>query len=514
MIDFLFIVPNAPKAIIVSNNLQTLGVAQLASVCQENGYCVDIIDAYLDDLDTDEALTRVLSLAPVDTIGFYTPSETTLLYNIMLIQKIKEYSENITIVLGGPYASMASREILMQFTFIDLIIRGEAEEVIIDWMKVKEDKKAWQGVSNLSYIDELNFIETPYQKMKNSLDTLPFPNRELTMDSLKKSNGNISMVTSRGCYGSCSFCIVQSFWSLGKGSKWRGQSAQRVVSEIKHLIEEYDIQRISFQDDIFFGPGKLGVERAFEFCRLVKKENLNFKFSFFCRADNVKGNIELFRQLKEIGLTNVFIGIESGSEMTLEYYSKNVDRAINLEAIEILKTLNIEAFLGAVFFHPKSTLEDIEENVYFWRDVLANNHNVISSIYGTIDILEGTPLQKELSREGLLRGDTFRGYEYDFEDGSVTELLALWREFQDRYFFPAYISESKKAQSISPNKSYEVDHFFSRVQSPFFIEAINLIKEKSAFNLEDFHTVQMLKKYNREDINPMEVDRCKMISCL
>ena len=117
------------------------------------------------------------------------------------------------------------------------------------------------GKENYSNILGLSFRLAKHVRVNSlrpfikNLDELPFPKR----NKYKEFGNHFTMVTSRGCYGNCSFCSVRAFYSCDK-QLFRQRSADNIVDEIEDLTSKYDAKVISFMDDNFIGPGISGKE--------------------------------------------------------------------------------------------------------------------------------------------------------------------------------------------------------------------------------------------------------------
>ena len=53
-----------------------------------------------------------------------------------------------------------------------------------------------------------------------------------------------SILTSRGCMMGCSFCSHRLFWR----GDWRARDPEKVVEEIRHLVDEYEVEFITLID--------------------------------------------------------------------------------------------------------------------------------------------------------------------------------------------------------------------------------------------------------------------------
>src|SRR5256885_1096386 len=126
-------------------------------------------------------------------------------------------------------------------------------------------------VAGISYHDkEGNTIHNPTRVYIKDLNDLPYPARHLvpldkynfTMDV--PGHGPLpaaSVITSRGCPFSCTFCATPGNW----GRKVRAHTPEYVLDEIQFCMDRYGAKVIWVYDDIFnFNP-----KRVNEICDLI-----------------------------------------------------------------------------------------------------------------------------------------------------------------------------------------------------------------------------------------------------
>src|SRR3989304_5957627 len=85
-------------------------------------------------------------------------------------------------------------------TSIDMLVRGEGEEGILEVMNLIDAKKPIDRVPNLCVKKDGNLVQTPLRNLRKDLDDYPFPDRHL-YDSLGSRLDRTvrNVITSRGC---------------------------------------------------------------------------------------------------------------------------------------------------------------------------------------------------------------------------------------------------------------------------------------------------------------------------
>jgi len=232
-----------------------------------------------------------------------------------------------------------------------------------------------------------------------------------------------SLLRSRGCPYSCSFCDTPGFTRLAQGPAWRVRSAEGVADEIQQLVEEYGVNHVQFWDDNFMGTGSRGKEEAQKLAEELVSRGIKVTFSIACRVDGV--DEVTIAILRRAGLQKVFLGVESGIERALETFHKRVTLEDSRRALKILEDQEIEVTVGFIMFDPYLTLEELTENVEFllqlfgsWgrvRRVLANPLNML-------EVYAGTEIKQQLQTDGLLL-NAYQPcpplYKYRFKDRRV-----------------------------------------------------------------------------------------------
>ena len=193
------------------------------------------------------------------------------------------------------------------------------------------------------------------------LDQLPYPDRQ-DIDLYKKKGIVTYIQGSRGCYGHCTFCYLNPFY--GQVNLWRDRSAKNIFDEILKLHIEHSIENFYFSDANFFGPGKPGKERAVTLAELILSHDLNIRFGFECRANDIE-EYSLSR-LVMAGLTNVFLGLESGDAASLKRFKNTlvlmkIKRPFNCCGII---GSNLPSVLSCLNLSPRWKVSEIISNFY------------------------------------------------------------------------------------------------------------------------------------------------------
>ena len=155
----------------------------------------------------------------------------------------------------------------------------------------------------------------------------------------------------------------------------------------------------------------------------------DFSFAFLTRADQVVKGERYFPALRQAGLRYVSVGIESGSEASLERMVKQTGVEINRRALQILHDNDVAAQVEFIMFEPGSTLDDLHANLRFIEQQGLFGY-FPPLIFGNLLLLPGTPAREQVEREQGLTGSIHETLPYDFEDPRVAEVFTVLGQFQ------------------------------------------------------------------------------------
>ncbi len=251
----------------------------------------------------------------------------------------RKFGKNVkTILIETVLAPIYPERMLKDFTNLDVIVRGQPEVVIPDIIKNMELKL--KNVKGIAFRDaDGKIVVTDSANIMSSLDELPFMAYELfPMDRYsigyldlpfhEKLVPGIRIRTTRDCPYACPFCIIGSSKWRGYDRKWKAMSPERVLKELKYVVDKYKIHGFFFWDETF----TLDQSRAEKICDGIIDKNLNIEWRCLTRIDCI--NRSLIEKMAEAGCKLIEYGIESGDSSGRKDMQKNFS---NQEAIDIIK---------------------------------------------------------------------------------------------------------------------------------------------------------------------------------
>jgi len=425
--------------------LPPINLLYLAAIAEKEGHKVKVLDMHADNLTFKEAVNESKKN---DLIGITCVTPTAnIAYK--LSQNIKEEDSDVNIVVGGPHPSALPEEPL-KTNSIDFVITGEGESTFSDLIKCLEKGTSPNKVKGIYFKKGKKISHTPPHHLITNLDSLPFPaynliNIKKYFYPYQKKRPLSSILTSRGCPNTCTFCNKNIF-----GHSFRFRSAENVIKEILYMIEKYKIKEFLVYDDNFTVIKK----RALEICQRINDEKLDISISFEngLRVDKI--DYEILKALKKAGCYLIGYGIESSDQRVLDSVKKNISMSQIRNAVMLTKKCGIGIVGYFIIGFPSDTEATIKSTIKFAKDLS------ILSKFSILTPFPGTELFKMLDKQGLILTYDWSKYIVHQEpifrhpNLSPEKIFELYREaYRTVYSNPKLI-----LQEISSVQS--VTHFF------------------------------------------------------
>ncbi|MGM5482994.1 MAG: radical SAM protein [Nanobdellota archaeon] len=374
-LDILLVNPKFHKYDIV---IEPLSLEYISSYIQEKGYKTKIYEMNQSNHNNEEIFKIIKKRAP-RLVAF---SCFTLQVNnaYELGKKIKKKNPHIKIAYGGMHQPFVYGGMHTTTYPKEPFIKGEADYVIIgegerpyfellDAIDKNKDIDK-QSIKGLCYKKQGQIKINSKRNHIENLDEIPFPSRNL-VEIQKYSNDihilpyarekAISIIASRGCKGTCSYCVSPEFYM----QKMRFRSPENVLKEVKQVKRQYEISNIHFHDDNFV------IDKRFleNFCNLMIQSNLNIKWICLGCVESLYANKELIPLMRKAGCVGIEIGIETGSEIVLKKMNKTQDIGNVIKLDKILKENNIIPMYLIISFYPGDNLKSTKETAILMKKI-------------------------------------------------------------------------------------------------------------------------------------------------
>ena len=391
-----------------------LGLLSLATILHSAGHTVKIIDLQMLLVKgiltfTDDYYYRcgqvILRDAP-EMIGF------TALCNsypeaLLIAKECRGLAPLVPIIFGGPQATFVDVDTLQEFPWVDAIVRGEGERVILKLVRVIEEQSMHnfkpdtrcqqvntitlelaatnleEGVSNLQLpmkkqehrtsisgkvllalnsvpgvtyrAQDGRIVRNADEEYISNLDTLPLLNYDLVDfgEEYFKADMAVPLDVGRGCPYNCRYCSTSLLWRR----QFRIKSPERIVAEIKDLHQRFGVKIFKLTHDLF----TVNKEIAIQFARLLKETCPEVSWS--CSARTTTMDEEILEEFSTSKCQMIFYGIESGSRETLKYFKKNLDPTEALEVVRKTLQKKIKVMTSFIVGAPEENEESVNQTL-------------------------------------------------------------------------------------------------------------------------------------------------------
>jgi radical SAM superfamily enzyme YgiQ (UPF0313 family) len=341
------------------------GVLVLAAVAKRRGHEVAIVDAKGGGITLEEATAKVEALRP-DVLGI---SATTISINngARIAAAVKERLPHVTTVVGGPHVSAVPAQTLQAFPAFDYGVSGEGEIAFFALLDALASGSATRGLPGVVDRDADGVVHAscraPYI---DDLDTLPFPAWDVLGDAFPHRFGPsifnyrctpmATIVTSRGCPFSCTFCDRSTSGKLGR------YHSVEYVMEMCRMLAAKGARHVIIYDDLFTVKKK----RVVELCEAMIAEKLPFTWS--CNSHPNLLDLATMRLMKRAGCWQIAYGVESGSQRVLNVVKHEVKIPRLRETLRMTREAGIRAKGYLMLGHPTEDLASLEETRAFLED--------------------------------------------------------------------------------------------------------------------------------------------------
>lgn len=333
--------------------------------------------------------------------------------------------------MGGHFPSLAWQRTLELIPGLDTVVRHEGELTLLELYQSLGRPSHWSQLPGLALRRRGRAMVTPPRRLIADLDALPFPaRRKGTLTS--RGVGIVSLVASRGCHYDCSFCSVRSFYGEPPGPLRRTRSPAGVVDEMEALFREKGARVFIFKDDDLATRGPTARAWIEAFARELGARGLGERIAWriSCRVDDLDADV--LRRLRSVGLTWVYLGIESGSEQGLRTFNKRFSVEDVRKGVARLRRLGLSFDYGFMLLDPDSTFASVNDSLRFLENL--GRRGDVAVHFTKMYPYVGTAVASRLAAERRLAG-TDAAPDYSFLDARLGLFQGFLAEaFHERNF--------------------------------------------------------------------------------
>ena len=348
-----------------------LGTLYAAALLRQHGFSVALFDTMLED--PERGFPAALARHCPRVVALYEDNFNFL--SKMCLARMRRVAYGILdavratgakVVASGSDASDHPEEYLRRG--FDFVLLGEAEWTLLELVEslLRNSELLPEHIPGVNFIHHATgkLFRTPSRPLLRDLDTLPLPARDLIQPEAyrrawRDRHGifSLNLVASRGCPYRCNWCSRPIY-----GESFHVRSAESVAEEMKELKDRYGAEHLWFADDVF-GLRHRWVE---ELANAVERRGVFIPFKIQSRVNLVTQ--EVASALRRAGCTEVWMGVESGSQKILDSMDKGTRVELVPVARENLRRGGIRACFFLQFGHPGEAWEDILKTIALVRE--------------------------------------------------------------------------------------------------------------------------------------------------
>jgi radical SAM superfamily enzyme YgiQ (UPF0313 family) len=405
-----------------------LGLAYIAAVLDQNDFEVKIFDCPICEINHEKLKAEIDSFQPnIVGIAAMTPTIESAFKSARVA---KEVCPDAKVLMGGPHATFADKQILSDESAVDIVVRGEGEETVLELAKLPDLQKV-REVKGITFRKDNQIVQAPNRPFIQNLDALPRPAYKLLQVDKYRISGQklFPIMSSRGCPFQCPFCVASQMF----GQRFRARSPKNVLDEMEWLRDEYGAEGIAFHDDTL----TFDMKRALEICDGIIERKIKLPWGCFSRADVVTK--EILAKMSKAHCNEIGFGVESGCQTMLDSLNKRTTIGQCENAVKWAKEAGIFVTVSVILGYPGETKETLQQTLDF-----AHNVEPDEVWLCTATPFLGTELRALVESKGWKMEEDWKLYNTMntiFEDPNLPskEIAQMRKNFYAKFYNPRYI---------------------------------------------------------------------------
>lgn len=355
---------------------------------------------------------------------------------------IKEHHPNAVIIVGNSVATSIVDTLLTR-TKVDIAVMGEGDETIVDLLTAINDSRPIEEVQGICFMKDGKVFRTQNRSLIKDVSSLPFIDFSIFDIDIYIENSQFSVPdplpfpreklralpvnTARGCVSNCDFC-----YHVFKGNPYRYRSPESIVTEIKAMIDKYELNYIQFWDELtFFSKKHTG-----QFAQKILDEDVHFYWDANCRSNlfNSEDDLQIIEKLEKAGCLTLGYSLESADPEILMAMKKNTTVEQFSYQTRLIQKTGIVTLTSLVLGYPQETPETIKKTI----DCCIENKVYPSS--GYLLPQPGSHLYDYAVKNGFIKNEE----EYLMKMGDRQDLRINMTKMTDEEFQSIVSSELKR----------------------------------------------------------------------
>lgn len=404
-----------------------LALLALASALDRRRFEVVIIDGRLER----DALARVMEAADgALCLGVSVLTGAPIHDALRVSRSVKARHPGCGVVWGGWHPSLFASECLEEHS-IDIAVVGQGERTFAEIVARLSAGDSVAGCPGTVVRGRPGVIAGPARPLED-LNRLPAHEYSLIPVEqyfARKGRRQIDYISSQGCRFRCAFCADPAVYAR----KWTGLTPERIADDAAALRRGYALEELAFQDETFFThPAR--VDRLAD--ELLSRR-LDIAWTATLRADQAcRLGDALFAKAVRAGLRRVMVGVESGSQATLDRLKKDMRLEQVTETAEMCARHDVGAIFNFIVGFPDEPEESVAATLALAKRLRARHPRFETPIF-FYRPYPGNPLAEQARADGYAFPRGLEAWaDFDYVGGRGPWVSARrWRQVERFKFY-------------------------------------------------------------------------------
>jgi len=374
-----------------------VGACVAAEAAERSGHKVSLLDLMFCK-NIEQAISNALSKTKPDIVGISVrnidnndmKTPRTFFKEVLTIANIIREKSNAKIILGGAAAGIMPEQ-LMRYTGINLAVLGYGETVFPELLTALEQKKSFEEVEGIAWIENGIFRKTELETAKSNHYPVPEFSRWIDVRAYLRRFSTAAVQTKRGCPYKCVYCT----YAIVEGKKYHLCEADYVAKEIKKLSDA-GIHDIEFVDNVFNSP----YEHSLAICRRLARERMDVRLQSMELNPKFITD-ELMDAMEEAGFVGIGLTAESADDKVLARLGKDYTADDVHRAAEVVGRHKLPCLWLFLMGGPSETPDTVRRTLHFARTRIRCSDTAFFNV--GIRIYPGTQLETIARRQGVLK---------------------------------------------------------------------------------------------------------------
>ena len=355
----------------IAGNWPPSWVAYIGGALRAAGFGnLRFVDAMTNDLP-DDVVRQIITANQPDIV--LATAITPMIYKAQAtLQMAKEINPKVKAILGGIHPTFMYAQVLSEAPWIDYIVRGEGEEIIVNLVRMIDEGREEQerhSVRGIAFVEDGKLVATQAHPPITPLEALT-PDWSLLEWSKYiyiPLNTRVAVPNfARGCPFTCSFCSQWKFWRT-----YRVREPSAFVDEVERIVQEFKVGFMILADE----EPTIHRKKFIAMCQELIDRKIKVYWGINTRVTDILRDEELLPLYRKAGLVHVSLGTEAAAQMNLNRFRKQTTIEQNKKAIDLLKKNGMVAEAQFIMGLENETPETIEETYRLsqdWKPDMAN----------------------------------------------------------------------------------------------------------------------------------------------